>query len=164
MATAVQDAFLFDVTGLTAGGPGNATGGGATQDSTDSHPVLDPPVIAVKNIGDGSFQVTGHGFLHSESVTITVAGFSADKSAWEPFPTTSTADGAIDYTTQDKVTVPAQLFFRATDSRSAWSNTVYLIFPGVAPAPDDPDAPDDPPADPPADQPADPPANPPADP
>lgn len=157
MSTAVQDAFLLDLTGLTATSPGNPGGGNATDGRADAHPVLDPPVISVKNIGDGSFEITGHGFLHSASVTISVAGFSADASVWVPFPTTSTADGAIDYTTQDKVTVPAQLFFRATDSRSAWSNTVYLIFQGVAP-PDPPD--DDPPSDTPGDAPTSPPAAP----
>jgi hypothetical protein len=94
-----------------------------------------PPAIAVKSNGDGSFLVTGSGFLPSHTVHILVG----DGTIRNPlsFVDTSTSDGKLlGFPTGKICQAPGSLFFSANDERldprnhsSLSSNTVQVSCP-----------------------------------
>lgn len=93
-----------------------------------------PPVIAVQSKGDGSFVVSGSGFLATHQVTIRIVDGAFGKS----LVLTSTSDAAgklLDFPTGKICKSPGQLFFSANDGRldppshDLFSNTVTVSCP-----------------------------------
>ncbi len=169
-STPDQDAFVEGVLGLPlanyagAGGADAPAGGGqdpaAVQlasapagDKADGAPVLDKPIIAVKNNGDGSFVITGHGFVHGADVVARVVGINKNGAAEEYGGYTSSGSGGVQITTPVLVDFAVILFFTVSDKRPdptdkitglLWSNSVQIVFnPGETP-PEDPDPKEDP--------------------
>ncbi len=129
-------------------------------DSLDSGQSEAPPTIAVTANGDGSFAITGAGFLKSTTVHVRMVD-EALHQLW--MDTTSDGGGKISTSTGGICAGARQVSFSANDGRQVpssqditgvlWSNTVTVACPQPS-APDDPDDPPDDPSDPPA--PADP--------
>ncbi len=130
-----------------------AASGGESLESGQSET---PPTIAVTASKDGSFVVTGSGFLKSATVHIRMVD-EALHQLW--MDTTSDGGGKISASTGGICAGAAQVSFSANDGRQVpssqditgvlWSNTVTLACPQPS-APDDPDDPPDDPPDPPA--------------
>jgi hypothetical protein len=92
------------------------------------------PQISVQSNGDGSFRVSGFGFLPNTTVFIRVVD-DALTQRW--FTQGSTADGRLDFPTGRICVFPGRLHFSANDGRSdntdvtgvLWSNTVDSTCP-----------------------------------
>jgi hypothetical protein len=111
------------------------------------------PVISVSTKGDGSFVITGSGFVTNTTVHIRVVD-DALTTLW--FDTGSDGQGKINFPVSGICKLPGNLHFSANDGRpdpsdltgTLWSNTVTASCPNQ-PAdpgddPDDPDPPDNP--------------------
>ncbi len=113
------------------------------------------PTISTKSNGDGSFTITGSGFLQNSGVTMRVVDDALNQFF---FQTTSDAQGRISVSTASICQRAGDVHFSATDGRhdtsdltgNLWSNTTTTACPKDAPPPekgdDDPDPGDQNPA------------------
>jgi hypothetical protein len=92
------------------------------------------PQISVQSSGDGSFRVTGSGFLPNTTVFIRVVDDALNQLY---FSQGSTPDGHLDFPTGRICVFPGRLYFSANDGRPdstditgvLWSNTVTSTCP-----------------------------------
>jgi hypothetical protein len=92
------------------------------------------PQISVQSNGDGSFRVSGSGFLPNTTVFIRVVDDVLNQLT---FYQGSTADGRLEFPTGRICVFPGRLYFSANDGRPdptdltgvLWSNTVTTTCP-----------------------------------
>jgi hypothetical protein len=105
------------------------------------------PTISTKSNGDGSFTVTGSGFLQNSGVTMRVVDDALNQFF---FQTTSDSQGRISVSTASICQRAGNVHFSATDGRrdssdltgNLWSNTTTTACPAGTPpdkGDDDPD-------------------------